>query len=679
MTPALSASSHVPADSTADVLRWLRRWSDEGALRHLDAALPAFLAELDPHASPALLMATALLTHMEGHGHTCLPLAALAEPDPRQTPWPDAVRDDLDDLQPHLPPPRLASWLAELSQSPVIRRIGRDDDNGQPLVLTGPEAAPRLYLRRYFQYEQTVAIALHERTGQPAKLDEAQIRPWLQRLFAPAPRDDASPTPSDDATVDWQQLACAIALRGRFSIITGGPGTGKTYTAARLLALLLATHPNPDHLRVALAAPTGKAAARLKQSIDGSLLDLQGRLGEHLPLAALTHRIGTARTLHALLGARPDTRRLRFHAGNPLDVDVVIVDEASMVHLEMMAHLFSALPPTAHLILLGDKDQLASVEAGAVLGDLCRHAAQGRYDADTARFVQATTDITLPAAYRAEGSHAPPIAQHTVMLRRSHRFQGPIGQLALAVNQGAEPRALQRLFQDDTSGALHAHEGATPAQVVSLALQGREGAAGSFRHYLQRLQAGPDATVAEGHAAWARAVLRDFDRCRVLCAVRHGEWGVSGLNQSIVRALTREGWLSPRGTWYAGRPVMVTRNDPAVGVFNGDIGMVLPSPEGSRALRVYFLDGEHLRSVSVSRLANVETAFAMTVHKSQGSEFEHTILVLAASSGAVLTRELVYTGITRARRAFSLVAERPGLLAEGAARPTRRESGLWLR
>src|SRR5690606_12859660 len=229
-------------------------------------------------------------------------------------------------------------------------------DYDQPLVLDGE----RLYLRRYWRDEMLVARAVRERATRRREVDEGEVRGWLDMLFAqPGGRSVEGP--------DWQKLACAIALRGAVAIITGGPGTGKTYTVARLLALLFATAPEAHSQRIALAAPTGKAAARLKQSIDKALGELADKVGASLPLRELTLRMGAARTLHSLLGARPDTRAFAHHRGNPLDVDVLIVDEASMVHLEMMASLLDALPPGATLILLGDKDQLASVEAGAVL------------------------------------------------------------------------------------------------------------------------------------------------------------------------------------------------------------------------------------------------------------------------------------------------------------------------
>ena len=656
-----------------DVLETLHRWSDAGLIRHLDGAFAAFIAELDPDAEPALLVAAAMLSRMEGHGHSCLPLAALPGTESTLLAWPAEAQADIAALW-HLLPQAPGDWLAAIQRSPAVQCVGgageRGTDIGPPLMLDGPAHSPRLYLRRYWRYERTVSAGVTERCTQFELVEEAQVRHWLDRLFPTEPSPGGSA-----AALDWQRIACALALRGRLTIITGGPGTGKTYTAARLLALLLATSTDPERLRIALAAPTGKAAARLKQSIDGSLHSLQASLGDAIDLAALTQRIGAARTLHALLGARPDTRRFRHHAGNPLDADVVIVDEASMVHLEMMAALLEALPPGARLVLLGDKDQLASVEAGAVLGDLCRDAEAGRYDAETARYLLATTGEALPARYLAAAGTAPALAQHTVMLRVSRRFEGPIGALALAVNAARDPALPARLLREDASGALHGVEGGPVAAVIALALDGREGASACYRDYLERLARGPAGKDGAAHAAWAADILKAFDRFRVLCAVREGDWGVAGLNRAIEHALARARLLSPRGSWYPGRPVMVTRNDPALGVFNGDIGITLPAAEGG-GLRVHFLDGEALRSVAVSRLAHVETAFAMTVHKSQGSEFEHTALVLAAQSGNVLTRELIYTAITRARKAFSLVAEREGLLENGVLQATRRESGL---
>lgn len=673
---------------TNEVLALLRRWADAGLLRRLDAALASFVAGQDAQAGPALLVAAALLAQMEGRGHSCLPLAPLAGNPNDVLAWPAEALPAQQALWQMLPA-RLSGWVAALGASPVVRVIGDagqdgGEDLGQPLVLAGADGpAPLLYLRRYWDYERAVAAHVIQRTaaqavaGQP--LDEALARHWLDRLFPPA---------ADGGAVDWQKLACALALRGRLSVITGGPGTGKTYTAARLLALLFATAPDAGQLRVALAAPTGKAAARLKQSIDGALLQLQGSMGGEIDLAGLVQRMGAARTLHSMLGARPDTRHWGFHAGRQLDVDVLIVDEASMVHLEMMAALLEALPAGARLVLLGDKDQLASVEAGAVLGDLCRDAQAGRYLPDTLDYALRVAGQRLPPQFAApDGDRAPALAQHTVMLRESRRFGGPIGQLAHAVNAGEAVKAQALLDAGTQAGAgseLWERHGGGVHAVTELAVHGRGGLA-SYALYAQALQGRPDAAGADeaAHRAWVVAVLQAFERFRLLCAVREGDWGVSGLNRAVEQALDAQGVIRRGGEWYAGRPVMVTRNDAQLGVFNGDIGIALPGAhqgQPGQLLRVYFLQGDELRSVGVSRMAHVETAFAMTVHKSQGSEFEHTALVLPSRGGSVLGRELVYTGITRARQAFSLFSEVPGLLASAVGSPTQRASGLlrWL-
>ncbi|MET1115391.1 MAG: ATP-binding domain-containing protein, partial [Comamonas sp.] len=319
----------------------------------------------------------------------------------------------------------------------------------------------------------------------------------------------------------------------------------------------------------------------------------------------------------------------------------------------------------------------ASVEAGAVLGDLCRSAEAGHYTPETARYALAAAGQQLPEAYLADADGALPLAQQTVMLRQSRRFGGPIGQLAEAVNTGDSARALALLHaQTRDGGVLRLREGAPAASVWQMAVEAAPERV-NYQAFAQALAARP--AVAQGpeaHAAWVRSVLLAFERFRLLCAVREGEWGVQGLNRAVEKALAAQGAIAPRGEWYAGRPVMVTRNDAALGVFNGDIGVTLPGAAAGAGLRVYFMDEPKPRDVGVSRLAHVETAFAMTVHKSQGSEFEHTALVLSAHAGSVLGRELVYTGITRARRAFTLMTQAPGLLTGAIHSPTQRASGL---
>ncbi len=622
--------------------------TESGGMRRLSGTFARFIASLGSE-TPALMIGCLVLTELEGRGHSCLVLDDLAAAPARLMGWQDEQWQALAGAAGGALPKTARQWAAQLGACDQVWQVGELDFE-QPLVLDGA----RLYLRRYWRDEMLVAQSIRARAQSVREVDLAQVRSWLDILFASGRRAESP---------DWQKLACAIAVRGGGAIITGGPGTGKTYTVARLLALLFASAPDAGRLRIALAAPTGKAAARLKQSIDKALTELADKVGGALPLRELTARMGAARTLHSLLGARPGTRAFVHNKGNPLDVDVLIVDEASMVHLEMMASLLDALPPAATLVLLGDKDQLASVEAGAVLGDLCHDAQAGAYSAATLAYAEAASGERIPDEYQGDGGA---LAQQTVMLRHSRRFGGPIGQLALAVNGGDSVRAEAVLREGAGGGEVEWIEHAHQHHVVQLAADGYLGC-------LAQVGAGHGV---DGHEAWARGVLQSFEAFRILCAVREGEWGVTGLNEAIEQRLEHAGLVRRRGEWYVGRPVMVTRNDYGTGVFNGDIGLTLDDPARPGSLRVYFLEGDKVRSVLATRLRHVETAFAMTVHKSQGSEFRHTVLVLPKERGAVLARELIYTGITRASGRFTLVTPVSAVLAESIARRTERASGL---
>ena len=652
----------------AELIKTLQRWSDLGWLRRLDSALAGFVSQRDPDATEALIVASAILTHMEGRGHTCLPLSGLVANPRALLAWPAASHDELDAVWSHLPT-STAGWVQALRISRLVRQAledggPADPDAGQPLVLGGTQQMPLLYLRRYWMYEEQVTTTLADCTADVLSVDTKKAKSWLDRLF-PVSRDA-------QVGVDWQKAACALALSGRLTLITGGPGTGKTYTAARLLALVLAMHPDPAQLKVALAAPTGKAAARLRQSIEKSLTELPEAVSQELKLPELTQRIGPARTVHSLLGARPDTRRFKYDSRHPLDVDLLIVDETSMVHLELMAALLQALPSHARLVMLGDQHQLASVEAGAVLGDLCQYADGRHYSQATVEYLEKACGEVIPAGTQVGSG----LAQRSLTLQFSHRFGTSIGQLAQAVNDNQHKVA--KALLSTPSPAVWQSDRHDPEVVIRLAVEGRDGARACYADYLQRMRERQNSarTDPQAHADWVRQVLRAFEGFRILCAVHDGPWGDREINQQVQKALAKAGWISPAGAWYPGRPVMITRNDPALGVFNGDVGVVLPSRTEGGGLRAYFLDGESLRSVSVSRLAHVETAFAMTVHKSQGSEFTHTLLALPSGTNEVLTRELVYTGITRARSNLSLVEGSADALLAAIQNPVKRSSGL---
>lgn len=365
-----------------------------------------------------------------------------------------------------------------------------------------------------------------------------------------------------------------------------------------------------------------------------------------------------------------------------------------MIDLEMMANLLAAMPGHARLILLGDKDQLASVEAGAVLGDLCRDAEAGRYSSATRHWLEQVSGESLADSGLVEGDALrDPLPQQVVMLRHSRRFgEGSgIGQLARQVNtqQPAQARALLEQGLGDVHSLRLSGEHDRKLDTLLLQGLGRGGdSPQGYREYLQLIRQtrpAPD-TVADDPRwqAWALNVLRAFERFQLLCAVRKGPWGVEGLNQRVGKVLTAAGLIDGEQPWYEGRPVLMTRNDYGLGLMNGDIGIALRLPDAQAStplLRVAFPrnDGQGgVRFVLPSRLSEVETVYAMTVHKSQGSEFSHTVLVLPDTLNPVLTKELIYTGITRAKDCFSLIEPRQGIFEEAVRRKVKRISGLML-
>lgn len=676
-----SLSKLSPLTRADDLLLLLSRWVERGWLRALDRAFVAFLHELEPETDPLVLLAAALTSHQLGHGHVCLDLfETLKAPDFALSLPPEG---DVQGGVLLLPSQLLetldgAHWCKVLASSSLVALATDASETAQtrPLVLS----SKRLYLRRYWSYERRIDAALRQRLLQQEPTPD-DLPQRLNELFGGA---------ESAAVIDWQKLACAIATRSAFSIITGGPGTGKTTTVVRLLALLQAPAVEAGHpLRIRLAAPTGKAAARLTESISQQVQSLQ--VAETVRAAIPSD----VTTVHRLLGSRPGTRHFRHHAGNRLPLDVLVVDEASMIDLEMMANLLDAMPAHARLVLLGDKDQLASVEAGAVLGDLCRDAEGGWYSPQTRQWLESVSGESLQGSGLHEDRHGThPLAQQVVMLRHSRRFgEGSgIGQIARRVNQQLANEARQLLaagsYADVYSLPL---KGEHDQKLERLLLEGHGNGPQGYRHYLSVLHdQRPPSTQPLEHSAWtdwAREVLQAFDTFQLLCAVRKGPWGVEGLNQRITAALLKARLIESDQQWYEGRPVLMTRNDYGLGLMNGDIGIALKLPEregagiGRTVLRVAFPrnDGQGgVRFVLPSRLNDVETVYAMTVHKSQGSEFAHTALILPDALNPVLTKELIYTGITRARHWFTLIEPRAGVFEEAVQRKVKRLSGLML-
>jgi exodeoxyribonuclease V alpha subunit len=705
-TPVTQAGStqNAARETASQMLGVLDNWVERGWLRTLDAAFARFLCSEAPHSPPLLLLAAALASHQLGRGHVCLDLKATLD-DPA---FALSLPPDGPQLQVAVPAPppaevltgvTLAQWRAALAVPDLVSDETAAASGNAPMVLAGT----RLYLRRYWQYEQDVREGIERRLTRAAQLEAALpldiARAALDALFAP--RAAASQPKAGTHTADWQKLACALAARSAFSIVTGGPGTGKTTTVVRLLALLQTLAlgrtgegaPAARPLRIRLAAPTGKAAARLNESIAGAVERLPfDALQSHVDAAVLRNAIPTVvTTLHRVLGTRPGSRRFRHDAANPLPVDVLVIDEASMVDLEMMAAVLDALPPTARLILLGDKDQLASVEAGAVLGELCDRAREGHYTQASRAWLEAATGERIDAAML--DAHGLPLDQAVAMLRQSHRFasESGIGALAELVNTGdavGVAKIWSRGYEDLARLVCPA---ADDGPLRALIVDGRVGEAVThaqrlgYRHYLETMQTtrpAPGATP-EALAAWAAGVLQAHGAFQLLCALRRGPWGVDGLNRRVARLLQEEGLIEPRGDWYAGRPVLVTHNDYELGLMNGDIGIALDLPVAAGeppVLRVAFPAGDGaggVKWVSPSRLQGVETVFALTVHKSQGSEFTHAALVLPDTYSPILTRELVYTGITRARSFLTLaVPEGRSVLDRAVLAKVQRASGL---
>jgi exodeoxyribonuclease V alpha subunit len=603
-----------------------------GILSFLDCSFADFLNRRTGRDDAAVWAAAALVSHSTGQGHVCLDVPALAG-----KPLPPAQQD-----LPLPAYPDLVTWRALLLAHPAVGRPGVS----RPLILDDHD---RLYLHRYWEYEQSLARRIQEEAQAAlAPVDESILAAGLNRLFGDNTEDE----------IDWQKVAACTAVLKRFCIITGGPGTGKTTTVARVLALLL-EQPSFQTLRVALAAPTGKAAARLEEAIGKARESLASddAVPEAIP--------GEASTLHRLLGSIPGSPYFRHDANRPLPVDVVVVDEASMVDLALMAKLVAALPSGARLVLLGDKNQLASVQAGAVLGDLCgSDSLPGFSPPFSSRIRQLTgTDV---AGY-CPGAAGPPIRDCIVELRKSHRFgtASGIGTLAGAINEGDSALALELL-----------QSGRFP-NVQWRSLPVADQLRGALRSDLQE---GFYPFLTAGSLA---AMFHTFGRFRVLCALRQGPYGSIALN-TLVEQVLRETGLIQRGMWYEGRPIMVTMNDYNLKLYNGDIGIVGPEAwaenetrtPSRQDLRAHFLSAAgQARWLALPRLPAHETAYALSVHKSQGSEFDFVHLILPERDAPVLTRELLYTAVTRAREGV-VIWGRKDIFARAVTRRVRRSSGL---
>jgi exodeoxyribonuclease V alpha subunit len=612
----------------------LREFNDAGVLTAADVHVARRLVDLAGDEDESVALATALAVRGPRLGHVYVDLATI-----RETAIVDA--DEAVDLATLAWPPG-AAWTQGLAASGLVALGEEDTGPPRPLRLVGTA----LYLDRYWREERQVAGDLQALSAAaPEDVSDDVLAAGLIRLF---------PGPADAR----QRLATGSAVLQRFAVVAGGPGTGKTTTVARIVALLAeqaAAAGRPAPL-VALAAPTGKAAARLEEAVheEAAQLDVSEAVRAQL-LAA------QASTLHRLLGWRPGSHsRFRHHRGNRLPHDVVIVDETSMVSLSLMGRLVEAVRPEARLVLVGDPGQLTSIEAGAVLGDIVGPAAERPRMRPGARTLLAeVTGDDVPTGDPPQGAT---IGDGIVVLDRVHRFGGAIAAVADAVRRGDADAAIEALGQapDDVTWIPVDVAGPDARDALAPIHDGAVSAAGSV--------------IDAARVGDARRALEALASFRVLCAHRRGPYSVAMWMDRIERWLAAEvDGFGAEGRWYVGRPLLVTANDYGLRLYNGDTGVVVATKAG-RVSAAFERRGE-IVEFSPSRLAAVDTVYAMTIHKSQGSQFHAAAVLLPDPSSRILTRELLYTAVTRARERLILAGTEQAIRA-AISRPVARASGL---
>lgn len=586
----------------------LAPFNDVGALSPLDVHAATVIARLCEETDERVILAAALAVRGTRFGHVCIRLASQRE---------TVLVDDQDPkVVDALPWPEPHEWESALSNSAIVGDGSRDE----PLVLVDD----RLYLDRYFRYEEQVVDLINARTGMAPSALGPDVRAALDRLLPP----------TVDGTLNRQHAAVATALEGKLTVIAGGPGTGKTYTVAALLATM-AQRPGEKFPLVALCAPTGKAAARLGEAV--------AEFAAAVEDSAVREALGglEASTIHRLLGWAWGRGRFEHHERNRLPHDVVIADEMSMVSLPLAAKLMAAVRDDATVVLVGDPFQLESIEAGTVLADIVGPAV----DEGDAQPVDAL----------------PPIAGRVVVLDRVHRFeeQGSIADFADAVRRGNADRALD-LLDSDLEGLRWVKDRST-AGFDSL-----------WERVIDQRSRLVEVAAVSGSEESALAELGEL---AVLCAHREGPGSVAQWRRDIETALDERFFgLRYGGEWYAGRPVMITSNDYSLGLYNGDIGVVIQTLDG---LRVVF-DRGGMRSFPLSYLGEHTTVHAMTIHKSQGSQFAEVVVSLPAETSRLLTRELLYTAVTRASTSVALIGDE-SVIRKAVERSVQRASGLGTR
>lgn len=623
--------------NSIDFLEQLR---SKGTFTALDFHIARFFIQkvnLDDHKQSCRLAFLILWMSVEiRSGHVCIDLAQLsrAQFDYR------LGRDIAETIFEQLGHPKLTDWLQ------LCNQLGHDiignSQNLTPLILH----ENKLYFQRLWLYEKQVAQFFG--LGQQLYIsnDKQKMIDIINNLFPD----------THSGEIDWQKVAVVSALTRRIAIISGGPGTGKTTTISKLLVALVKIIQEPDakKIQIMATAPTGKAAARLTESLSNALshLNLPSSIKNSLPTEAIT--------LHRLLGARPNTNQYSYNEQNKLSIDVLLIDEASMVDLPMMAKVIAALPAHCRLILLGDKEQLSSVEAGAVFGDLCELYHRG-YSQPHVKMINEL------CAYQLTGkTEEVSLADCVCLLQKSYRFNNHsgIGQLANLIKAGEHQTVLKLLNNNQHIDVIY-----NTLINQQQYLKAIEYSVNHYRNYFLEIVKQP---------VNIKHILNYFAQYRLLCALREGAFGVDGLNKVIEQTLENQQIIqrTRQQPWYVGRPIMILRNSFTLGLFNGDIGITLPDPDDASKLRVYFLlpNGE-IKGFSPYRLPEHETVYAMTIHKSQGSEFDHISIVLPNEYSPILTRSLLYTAVTRAKQKVAIFSEST-ILTRTIQTKTQRQSGL---
>ena len=693
-TPSGAVTTHSTDSTTPAMKRLLMRSVADGQLRLFDVQLAETIVEINGNPDPLLLLAIALCSYGVGQGDTCLSLSHCAQFEIFSTP----ADDDKLDLASaaglqctrradagYIRPPAADAWCQQLMMQSVVACVSKDpaiNDNDQengvegvsgagshdnpgtaaaPLVLSNNDT---LYLGRYYELEQRLLERLRFFVSRPGRLMSAvpmagdqkvsdalqKLSQFLELIF----EQGVSP--------DWQRVAAAVGSTSQLSIVTGGPGTGKTYTVAALLACVAMQHDSEKRPRIALAAPTGKAATRLTESIRDACTRMQ------VPEDVKAYLNLEAKTLHRLLAIVPGDVFPRYHRGRRLPYDMVVVDEASMVDLPMMSRLFDALHDHASIVLLGDKNQLSSVESGMVLGDICGTRNSTVFDSSLSQAIASVTGQSVPSS-----DDLAPIANNIVYLTRSYRSKdnGGISALASSINAGNVKDTLACLQSAEYANVKLAAPGDFTELLGTEVLP-------HYRDLPRTALAADSDDIGEA--------LSVLGKVCVLCALRRGRYGADGVNETLKKLIgtSEPGYgVAQSGPQYAGRPIMIRENNVPMRLFNGDTGLVLrtQTDDNTGMLSVFFpgtagdSDQSAYRSFATARMPQHDTAYAMTIHKSQGSEFDSVIVVLPEEDSPLLSRELLYTAVTRAKKNIVVVASE-SILATCVSRKAVRQSGL---